>query len=222
MLDHLLAHGSLFAKRLKRARCAGMVEQVERPQRAVGHAQRIPHRGRAAGHGHVGEVREPLERRAIRQQHFPAPDGAVRSVARSVERDAAHRPFQSVLAQNGGDVRMVMLHLRKRQTARAAALARPLRRKVLGMQVASEQGGCDLEQRLVAALGRKPRVVRLGVFHVADVLRHERLGIARERERVLLLGPCGEHGVSARRGRRSTNVSEGFRSVGPFRWLTSQ
>ena len=33
-------------------------------------------------------------------------------------------------------------------------------------------------------------------------------------------GPCGEHGVSARRGRRSTNVSEGFHSVGPFRWLT--
>ena len=169
-----------------------MVEQVERPQHAVGHAQRMLYGRRAARHGHVGEVRETLERSQVGEQHFPAPDGAVHAVARAVERDAAHGAGQAVLGHHRHDVRMMVLHLGDGE----ALLVGPLRREVLGMQVARDAVGFDLEQRFVAVLRLEPRVVGFGVLEVADVLRHERLGVARERKRVLLLGPGGEDGAT--------------------------
>ena len=64
------------------------------------------------------------------------------------------------------------------------------------MQVARDAVGFDLEKRFVAVLRLEPRVVGFGVLEVADVLRHERLGVARERKRVLLLGPGGEDGAT--------------------------
>ena len=191
-VDHLLAHIRLLAQGCEGVGRARMLQQVERPQRAVGHAQRMPHRCRAARQGHVGEVREPLERALVGEQHLTSPDGAIGPVARAVERDAAHRAGQPVLAHHRHDVGMVVLHLRERQAVHAALIVGPFRREVLGMQVAGQAAGLDLEQRLVTVLRLEPRVVGLRVLHVADVLRHERLGVSRERERVLLLGTHGE------------------------------
>ena len=64
---------------------------------------------------------------------------------------------------------MVMLHLFKGKLLRA----RPLARKVFGVQVARHQGGSHVEQALVGSLRIEPRIVGLDVLHVAYVLRHE-------------------------------------------------
>lgn len=84
-------------------------------------------------------------------------------------------PGQAMLAHHRHDVGMVVLHLRERQAVHAALIVGPFRREVLGMQVAGQAAGLDLEQRLVTVLRLEPRVVGLRVLHVADVLRHERL-----------------------------------------------
>ena len=68
-----------------------MIEQIELPQHAVGHAQRISHRSGAAWHGNVGEVGEALEIGAVGDEALPTPDGAVDAVTRPVEREAAYR-----------------------------------------------------------------------------------------------------------------------------------
>ncbi len=59
-LDHGVAHLGLIAQRQQRIGGAGMLQQVELVQDAVGHAQRVAHRRGAAGHGHIGEIGETL------------------------------------------------------------------------------------------------------------------------------------------------------------------
>ena len=88
-------------------------------------------------------------------------------------------------------MRVMMLHVEHRQRLRF--VERPLRAQVLGVLVARHHLGRKLEQPLVDALRLEPRVERLGVLHVADVLRDERFARARQAERGLLLGTGGEH-----------------------------
>ena len=64
----------------------------------------------ASGHRNVGEVGEALEVEAVGDEALAAPDGAVDAVARSVEREAAHRAGQAVLADHRRDVGVMMLH----------------------------------------------------------------------------------------------------------------
>ena len=68
----------------------------------------------------------------------------------------------------------------------------PFRREVFGVHVSCEAFGCGLEQALEMLFCRKPRVERFGVFHIANMLAHERLVAAQQAERILLLGACGE------------------------------
>ena len=86
-----------------------MLQQVERPQRAVGHAQRVAHRRGAAGHGHIGEIGETLVGLLVGEQDLAAPHAAVGAVARAVERDADDGPLPVVLDHAGEDVRVVVL-----------------------------------------------------------------------------------------------------------------
>ena len=123
-----------------------MVDQVEGPQGAERHACRVLHRGRAAGHRDVREVREALEVDAVRDQDFAAPDGAVESVSGPVERDADDRVVDVVLRHGGHDVRMVVLHVHDAYAVRAAHLVRPFARQVFGMHVACDDGRLRVEE----------------------------------------------------------------------------
>ena len=60
------------------------------------------------------------------------------------------------------------------------------------MHVGYKAFGCGLEQALEMLFCRKPRVERLGVFHVANMLAYERLVSAQQAERIFLLGARGE------------------------------
>ena len=50
-------------------------------------------------------------------QHFPAPDAAIRSVASAIEAQANHRILDAVLRHAARDVRVVMLHGDEREFA---------------------------------------------------------------------------------------------------------
>ena len=64
------------------------------------------------------------------------------------------------------------------------------------MTIASKNLRLQIEQLLEAGLRIEPGIVHVGVFHIADMLRNERLDTACERERVLLLGACRENARS--------------------------
>ena len=68
----------------------------------------------------------------------------------------------------------------------------PFRREIFGVHVGGKAFGHGLEQALEMLFCRKPRVECLGVFHIANMLAHERLVAAQQAERILLLGACGE------------------------------
>ena len=72
-------------------------------------------------------------------------------------------------------------------------LVRPLACQILGMQIARDALGRNFEQALVQRLRRKPRIVGFGVLHIADVLRDERLVLARKAEGIFLLGARREY-----------------------------
>ena len=99
--------------------------------------------------GKVRNVDEALERGEIREQHFAAPDRAINTVARAVERDAANWAFELVLGHGCNHMCMMMLHLREREIAFACLRACPLAEHVFGMQIARELGGLQVEELLV-------------------------------------------------------------------------
>ena len=63
------------------------------------------------------------------------------------------------------------------------------------MHVGHKAFGCGLEQAFEMLFCRKPRVERLGIFHIANMLAYECLVSAQQAERILLLGACGEQHV---------------------------
>ena len=93
-----------------------------------------------------------------------------------------------MLGHNRHDVGMVMLYLGHGKSL----MVGPFAREILGMQVAGHRRGGHFEEALEAILRGQPRIVGLGVFHVADVLGHEAIGAAQQREGILLLGAGGE------------------------------
>ena len=205
-LDHLVAKVGLLAKRIEYPLRRRVLEQVELPQNAVRHAQGILHAGGTARHGNVGEVREPLIGLRVRKQHFPAPDGTVRTEPRSVEGDSAHRARKTVLAYDRSDVRMVMLHLDQRDIELSRLLACPFRSEILGVRVAGKARCAQLEKLLEAAFRVKPGIESFSVFQIAHMLGDERLRAANKSEGTFLLrARRKEH-----RGDRSSFVACGF------------
>ena len=93
-----------------------------------------------------------------------------------------------MLADDRRDVSVVVLHLDERKLL----LMRPFRREVLGVEIARDNIGLNLEQPLEATFGGKPRIVGCGVFHIAHMLGNERLVAPRKREGVLLLRPAAK------------------------------
>ena len=133
-----------------------------------------------SGHGHVGEVRETLEGLAVRQQHLAAPDGPILTVACAVEGDAADGISQPMLGHNRHDVGMMVLHLGHGKSL----VMGPFACEILGVQVACHRCGNRFEEALKAILCGQPRIVGLGVFHVADVLGHEAIGAAQKQREI--------------------------------------
>ncbi len=174
-----------------------------------GHPPRLPDRGLAAGHRHRREATAPLEACQVGDQELAAPDRAVGAVAGAVEGHPDDRAVRPVVGQAGGDVRVVVLdagqlhagelgagQLHAGQLGVSEILVRKIDRvlggQVLGMQVVGDHLGPDVEQppEVLDPLGE--RAQRLGVLQVPDMVRHERVVLLGQAERVLQLGPAGQ------------------------------
>ena len=193
----MVAYLGGIAERLNRGGGRGVIEQVEFVQCPIGHAQRVFHRRRAARHGKVGEVRESLEIGSVREQNLAAPNAPVVTVARAIESNSNGRLIEAAFGHGAYDVRVMVLDFLKGQLfacvgCAAMGLFGPFRREVFGVHVGRKAFGRGLEQALEMLFCRKPRVECLGVFHVANMLAHERFVAAQQAERILLLGACGE------------------------------
>ena len=114
-LDHLVAQARRLPHRFDESSGGRMFEQVEGVQHAIGHAARVAHGGGTTGHGYVGKVGEALEGLLVGDHDLAAPNTPVHAVAGAVERDAAHRPEQAVLAEHRSDVGVMMLHFEQRR-----------------------------------------------------------------------------------------------------------
>ena len=120
------------------------------PQVRQRHASRLAHSRIAAGQGHIGQVEAPLVAAIAAQQHFAAPDGAIRAVAGAVKAQPDDRlaAVPAVIGQAGGQVGMVMLHLDQGQILFVGALLGVAGGQVIGMQVAGDPLWLDAEQPL--------------------------------------------------------------------------
>ncbi len=85
---------------------------------------------------------------------------------------------------------MVVLHADELDTLEIDGV---LRRQVVGVQVVGDHLGVDAEEPAVVldALGEGPH--GLVVLEIADVVADERAVVLGQTERVLQLGPAGEH-----------------------------
>jgi len=144
-------------------------------------------------------VRQAPEAVVIGQEHLAAPDRAVRAVAGAVEGEADHRQaaVQAVFRHDRGDVGVVMLHMQVLQAI--GVVRRPAAGQVARMEVADDplrpraKDGLEVLDRLLEC------IERLEVLHVADVLAHEGVIVAREAERGLELAAHGQGGWQAER-----------------------
>ena len=190
-VDHLLADGRGVAQAAGQPLALGMVEQIERPQQTPGAPQGMLDRSGSSRQGEVGKVGETLVGRKVGKHDLTAPDGPVFAVARAVEGESAHGPFELVFGHGRRQVGVMVLHFGHGKALGVGQLAR----EVFGMLVADHAHGIELEEPFVDAFGPQPGVVGGRVFHIADVLAHEGLAGAREREGILLFGAGGEqHG----------------------------
>ena len=121
-----------------------------------GAALGVQHGGRAPRQRKRGQMPQALVAVAGGVQQLAAPYRAVLPVARAVERHAQHPPGERVFAHDGGDMRVVVLHLDQRQLRLSCLLARPFAREVLGVKVAGQRVCLQVEKLLVARPGLVP------------------------------------------------------------------
>ena len=88
---------------------------------------------------------------------------------------------------------MMVLDLHEGQARSLRIVTCPFGCEVLGVHIACQRFGGEVEQLLETRLRFQPSVVDVGVFQIADMLRDERLAVSKVGKRVLLLGTSCEH-----------------------------
>ena len=139
--------------------------------------------------------------RAVDAQQFAAPRGAVGAEPHTVQRQPEHRTRHTVLGDDGGNVRMVVLdrlerHLPLRREPRGKAGA-----EEIGMKVVRHRSRLDVEDRHEVRHGVFECSAGRRVVEVADMLGDEGLVAARHADGVLEVAAdrdhrrprCGQH-----------------------------
>ena len=157
-------------------------------------------------------MRHALIRREACEENLSAPDGAIehrvaegasgvrsRPRPRAVKGDTDNTcsgiglSVHGCLCDDGGDVRMMVLHADERKAQCPCLLLRPLAGEVSRVGIAGEHGGAHIKELRHAVERHVPCIERLRVFKVADMLGNEallRVEVAGtgERKGCLLLG----------------------------------
>ena len=153
----------------------------------------------------MGEALEAIGRRAG-DEHFPAPDFAIGSVAGAVEREADDRPRERVLGHAGGDVRVMMLHGDERQAALGGPLFGQRGREIAGMQIVRDRLRLDLEGTHEVRERLAEEIEAGEIFKIAQVLALVGEAAAGEGEDIFEMAADGEE------RRRPRNAAEGRRA----------
>src|SRR5271157_1436851 len=138
----------------------------------------------------IGEVRCPLKAAAVSKQHFPSPDTAICTIARTVKREADDTAFEVVLRHAACDVRVMVLHPDLRQLAVGQC---PAGRKVIRMQIVSNGQGGDLQNALQVFDGLFEEAVAFCVLEVPDMLREKGMAALGQADGVLQFAADGEY-----------------------------
>lgn len=178
-------------------------------------AARVAHAGAPAGKAPRLEMRHALIRREACEENLSTPDGAIehrfaegtfgvrsRPRPRAVKSDTDNTcsgidlSVHGGLRDDGGDVRMMVLHADEWKAQCPCLLLRPLAGEVSRVGIAGEYGGAHIKELRHAIERRFPRIERLRIFKVADMLGNEALfrivaaGAGERKGRLLLGAAC--------------------------------
>ena len=156
-----------------------------------------------ARHGDIVKMGKAFEFVEAADQHLPAPDASVGSIAGSVEREADHRTRKRVLSHAARDVRMMMLHADQAQAALAGPLFSPACGEIAGVQIVHNGLRFNFKcvHQVAQGLLKEPQTCR--VFKIADVLALIGEPAAGQREHVLQMASNGEQRRGFERQRHS-------------------
>src|SRR5208337_1947437 len=138
----------------------------------------------------IGEVRCPLKAAVVSQQHFPSPDTAIGTIARTVKREADDTAFKVVLRHAACDVRVMVLHPDLRQLGVRQC---PAGRKVIRMQIVSNGQRRNLQNALQVFDGLFEEAVAFCVPEVPDMLREKGVPALGQADSVLRLAADGQY-----------------------------
>ena len=110
-----------------------VVSAVEMIEQGHGHAPGLPHGGVAAGQAYGLEMPRAAEVARGAHEELASPDGAVGTQTRSVERYADHGALVAGVGQDGGHMRLVVLHGDQGKIVLPGVLARETRGEVVRM-----------------------------------------------------------------------------------------
>ena len=154
----------------------------------VGVAPGFAHRGGATRQAHGPEVADATVAAVVADQELPAPERAVVPQAEPVHGDAEHRrgvQGTPVLAQAGGDVGVMVLHLE--DGAPAGDLVGAAGGEVVGVGV-DDEGLWIVSVEAAEERQRASRLLeRRQLLEIAQVLAEQGAAVAHEAERVLQL-----------------------------------
>ena len=178
-----------------------------------GDAPRMANRRIAAGQRQILQLRRTPEAVVAAHEPFPAPDRAVPTIARAIQRYADDRAgFRraAIIRQTSRDVRLVMLHLeRRRQAVLPGVLLRKACCEIVRVHVGNHPLRRDAEKMLVSRQRSFVVRQRFQILHIADVLAYKRELILCERERVL------QQRANRQQGARREREPDGKRGVAP-------
>ncbi len=123
-----------------------------------------------------------FEIQEIAYQKFAAPNPAIGSVARTIERHADNLAVDSVIGHATGDVRVMMLNPDGTQTG---FCKRETRAQVTGVQVVGNRRWRDAEEAPQMGQRFAKQFQRFEVFQIADVLAQDSIPVLSQAERVL-------------------------------------
>ncbi len=190
----------------------------ERVQDGYGHAPGFARRAIAPRQRKRAQMSETGAAGTLDLQELSAPGRAIGAETDPVERDADHRALDTVLGDDGRDVRVMVLHADRRQAAPRGEIDREARIVKIGMQIVCHRLRRDPQHRQHGVHRVLERAAGRRIGEVADVVRDEGRVAVGDTYRVLEPGTDGEDRrriarqskcVSRRKLRRANGLRDG-------------
>src|SRR5208283_215991 len=134
------------------------------------HAPRLTDGSRSSRHSGIFKMSGALEVLITSDQHFPAPDVPIGTVASPVKGKSDYATFKVILRHTTRNVRMVVLHTKQ---LHSTLLQRPFCGEVIGVEIVGDDLRPDLENPLKMPDGFVKKTIAFDVLQISDVLAQE-------------------------------------------------